>query len=368
MRGLFVIYNEIEDETQGINRKICAQIKNFNENGLKCKPYVLESRVGKGYKVRYRLPFANMTPVWKYNKIFEKVDFIYFRRPFQMSLAMRRVLRRIKDSNPNIKIILELPTYPYDKEITERAVNYPLYLKDLYNRKRLKGLVDRIATLTDDKKIWGIDTLRISNGVDLSKFDKKSYTDETDEIHLIAVAVFAIWHGYERIIEGLKDYYLKKPDRKVYLHLVGDCSETAKYKNLVDQFGLQEYIKFYGFLKGEELSKIYDKCDIAVSSLGAHKIDISVLCALKSREYVAKGMPVISGVKIDLFMDEPDYKYFLEFPSDDTNIDISKIVTFYDSIYKEESKESIINSIRSFAERKISIESAMREVVDYIKK
>lgn len=367
MRGMFIIYDEIVDETIGINRKICAQIKNFNENGLECKEYVLETGIKKGYKILYRLPFANMTPVWKYDGIFSEMDYLYFRRPAQMSWAMRKTLKQIKMHNPYTKIILELPTYPYDKEITERIVNYPLYLKDIYNRKRLKGLVDRIATLTDDKKIWGIDTLKITNGIDLAKYQRKNYTEETNDIHMIAVAVFASWHGYERIIQGLEEYYSQNPERKVYLHLVGDGSEMGRYKEMVAKSNLENFVIFYGFLKGEQLSNVYDKCDLAISALGVYKKDIEVSCELKSREYAIKGLPIIAGSKIDIFMDEPNYKYYCEFSNDNTSIDVNRIVAFYDSIYKEESKEDVINHIRTFAEKKISIGSAMREVVEYIK-
>lgn len=367
MKGLFLVYGNIDDQTLGINKKIWAQINNFNRQGLECKPYVLNPGIRSGYKILYRMPFANMTPVWQYDKIYEGLDFLYFRRPFQMSVFMRKVLSQIKKNNPGIKIILELPTYPYDSEVKERIVNYPLYIKDKYNRKKLLGLVDKIATLTDDKKIWNIETLKIANGLDITKYPPKGYTVETGDIHLLAVAVFKLWHGYERIIQGLKNYYSTHSERKVYLHMVGDGDELTKYKKLVKEYNLEDSVIFYGFLQGEELAHIYDQCDIAISSLGMYKINLFTSSALKSREYLIKGMPIVSGVKIDIFEKNPNYKYYLEFPNDNSYINIEKIILFYDSIYKDNNKDEIIGSIRTFAEKNISIESAMKEVVDYIK-
>lgn len=367
MKGLFLIYGNIEDDSIGINKKIVSQIKNFREEGMDINPYLLQNNIPKMYKILYRLPFTNLTPVWRFDDVFSKVDFIYFRRPFCMTTSMRKVLKEIKQKKPNIKIILEIPTYPYDMEILNRHVNIPLFIKDCYNRKRLSGIVDRIAILTNDKEIWGIKTIKIKNGIDLSKYKVKEYTNEKNIIHIIVVAVFALWHGYERLIIGMENYIKTSPERKIIVHMVGGGDELTYYKKLVDKKHLGEYFIFYGFLHSEMLADVYHKCDLAVTSLGCYKIGIELLAALKSREYLAKGMPIISGCRLDVFEDEKDYEFLLNFPNDPSPIDMYQVVDFYDRVYGNRSKKEVVSSIRKFAEQKVGMREAMKEIVRYLK-
>lgn len=367
MRGLFLIYEDIMNDSIGINKKILSQIENFRENGMDVQSYLLQRKIPKLYKILYRLPFTNLTPVWKFDDVFTQVDFIYFRRPFCMSSNMRKVLKKIKQIKPDVKIILEIPTYPYDMEILDRYVNIPLFIKDCFNRKRLSGIVDKIATLTNDKEIWGIKTIKIRNGIDLSKHKIREYTDEKIVIHIIVVAVFAPWHGYERLIIGMENYVKTNPKRKIIVHMVGEGSELPYYKKLVDKKHLGEYFIFYGFLHSEMLADVYNKCDLAVTSLGCYKMGLELLAALKSREYLAKGMPIISGCRLDVFEDEKDYEFLLNFPNNPSPIDMYQVVNFYDRVYGNRSKKEVVSSIRKFAEQKVGMREAMKEIVRYLK-
>lgn len=53
---------------------------------------------------------------------------------------------------------------------------------------------------------------------------KKQQNDTSKELHLIGVAEVHYWHGFDRLVRGLADYYRNNPEYKVYFHIVGPLS------------------------------------------------------------------------------------------------------------------------------------------------
>lgn len=67
-----------------------------------------------------------------------------------------------------MKIILEIPTYPYDGEkINHTGIKKKKYWIEKKYRKSLYKYVDRVVTFSEDDEIFGIKTIKISNGIDL---------------------------------------------------------------------------------------------------------------------------------------------------------------------------------------------------------
>ena len=66
------------------------------------------------------------------------------------------LLRGIK--RRKVKIFVEIPTYPYSEEISKKIKKCVDKLSVLF----LKKYVDKIVTFTDDSKIFGIETIKIS--------------------------------------------------------------------------------------------------------------------------------------------------------------------------------------------------------------
>lgn len=114
-------------------------------------------------------------------------------------------------------------------------------------------------------------------------------------IRLLAVATFQNYHGYERVIKGLAQYYDESAERKIELYLVGNGEEAIKYKKMVKQYDLEKSVQLCGRKTGSELDHIYDHMDMALGSFGMYKEKIYKSSSLKVREYLAKGMPVVCG-------------------------------------------------------------------------
>jgi len=372
MRGLYLINgNHHKVNATGIYKKITAQIGIFNKYNLCCQEYILhENRSANSIiaAIIHRLPFTNTTPKWKYDDAFADLDFLYFRRPSVMTIAMRRFLKKVKKINPNIKIMMELPTFPYDHELSGVA-NYSLLLKDKYNRRKLSGLVDRIVVIDPTMSInqlWDIDTIPIINGIEMASIAER-HPKAHNGINMLCIAYFSPWHGYERLIEGVHNYYVDGGTRNIIIHFVGEGDEEQKYKSLVEKYNLFGNVIFHGKKTGKELDDLYDIADFGVVGLNWYKYGYKIIGDLKSREYLAKGIPLINSGKVDVeLVSETDFIYDEE--PDGRPINIQNVISTYDKIYNSsEQSESIVNKIRIYSEKIIDMKNVMKDIIKYLK-
>lgn len=366
MKGYFFLYGKsAEADRSGIGLKVRNQIKTFNQAGLNCKEWVFTISRSRLLPILYRLPFFNAYPVWEYKTEFSDADYIYMRRPFVMNGYMRKVLKKIRDNNPKIKIIVEIPTYPYDDEYATYKLKKMLIIKDKYNRTRMRGIIDYYAILTNEKEIFGVPTIKIFNGIDVdSTLPRVPQKVENNTIHMCAVAMFKEWHGYERLIEGLNQYYTLGGKTNIICHFVGEGSELKFYKKLVSQYSLQQHVIFHGFLEGKELDEIYNMSSISLGSFGMYKKNLDFSCDLKSREAIARGIPMVTGCPTDIFCKEK-FQYYLEFPNDSSILNIGKIIDFHRKIY-EKKEEVVIREIRNYAKKTIDMSISMQNIISFI--
>lgn len=315
------------------------------------------------------LPFIDLP--WNYADAYQKIqnpDFIFMRRTGP-DRSLIKFLNYIKTRYPQCKVIMEVATYPYIRELLQRIDGWALLPKDLFNRRKLKKYVDRIVTYSDDLKIFDIPTIRVMNGIDVKSIKPicDNGNSETKIIRLLAVGVLQKSHGYERCIQGLAQYYFNKPGRTIEIHIVGDGTELNYYKNLVAKYHLERYVFFYGRKVGVELEQIYNNMDIALGSFGAYKRGITKSSSLKIREYLAKGLPIISGCREDVFDDMSDYPFYLQMPNDNSLVDMRDILCFYDSVYSGNiTRQAVHDEIREFAKIKVDMEITMKPIIEYL--
>lgn len=370
INGLYVTYEysvKSKDVSSGIAKKIYAQKECFEKIPAKIdfyNPYE-ENMKRKFFRVCRRIPLYGY-----FNKIvshidFNKIDFVYIRKPWLMDADTLLWLRKIKKVNQKIKILMEVPTYPYDYEM-ETISMLPLLVKDKLYRGYLKEYVDRIITYSNDDYIWGIKTIPISNGVNLDEEMIIDSNKSMQDINIVAVSNLAFWHGYDRAINGLYNYYLEGGKENIILHIVGTGKELEKLIALTKKCNLCDNVVFYGRKNKTELMEIYKRCRIGLDSLGRHRSHVSFNSSLKSKEYLMKGLLIVSGVGNELDL-EIDYPYYMRVSSNDTPIDFKKILEFYHSIYDRSDEYEIRKEIISFGKKKFSMDEVMKPVIDYIK-
>lgn len=366
MNGIFIHHNsDPEKEASGEIKKVRMQISAMVEEGLKVKEFCIDHS-SPVYKIIRRIPFYPSNGL-KFNHSIKRLqlsnfDFIYIRK-YMIDWGLIRLLKAIKRTNPKIKIVFEIPTYPYDLE-WNRLVDQTMLWKEKICRRFLHKYVDRIVTFSDDKEIWGIETIPISNGIDIKCLPKKRILSNKKEvqINLLAVALLAPWHGYDRLINGLFEYYKNPQEVIVYLNIVGTGPEYKNLQQLVKNYGLNNVVKFYGKLHGEDLSHLYNVNDLAIGSLGMHRIGLHKAHTLKVREYCAIGIPFIKSYYDNIF-DNNHFKYMLNVSEDESYIDIKNIITFYNRLGMDKRK---IDEMHNFALNYLTWNKQLRPVIEYI--
>lgn len=289
----------------------------------------------------------------------QSYDACYIRYEFS-DPGFLNLLRTLRKSCS--QIILELPTYPYEDENRDNFLSRMRLWIDGYWRKKLKRYVDLITTFyAGYKTIFGIPVQVIPNGFDFSTMSLVKGELSEEAIHIIAVSSMRAWHGYERFLEGMRIYYQneKLPKRNIVLHLVGNGREYEKYCRLVEKYGLQAHVIMEGAMNGKPLDDLYDRCAIGIDSLARHRSGIDVLSSLKSREYGAKGLPMINSCRIDII--EEEFPYLLRVSADETPICISDVIAFYDRCFcSGKSRTQVGEEIRKYMEAR----SEMRETLE----
>ena len=334
--------------------------------GFGCQLAVPKLKGAFLYKVAQLIPFGPSRYDWKSLSDL-RADVFYIRRPLFFSRQLVKMLRMLKLKNPMCKILFEVPTYPYDDEFSSIVLR-TILAKDIYNRKRIHAYVDRIVDLSGMKSIFGVPTIQISNGVDLRKISPRraGVLAVHGEVNIIVVASFSRWHGIDRLVTGLCAYYAEKPCRRVILHMVGEGPERKALEDMAKDYHISDSIHFYGQCGREAMDAVYDRCSLAVECLGNHRKGITLSSSLKSREYLAKGMPFVYSGRIDVF-EKRGVDFCLQAPDDESPIDIESVLVFHDTLYARESQYSLTSRIRAYAEENVGMDAAMKPVVDYIK-
>ncbi len=225
-------------------------------------------------------------------------------------------------------------------------LNYPLALYPAHRIIQYSEESARFSFGTKGKTILG------GNGIDVSSIELRK--DEKDKpanlITLIGVAALEEWHGYDRVIQGISDYYKNNTVQKININfiIVGSGGAETRLKAMVRDLDVSQYVSFKGTLHGIALTEAFNQADVAIASLGLHRIGLYKASVLKSREYLARGFPILVS------SEDPDIPATLEFvyksKGDDSAIDIENLIGWYDSYAK---KGSTAESIREYAAQNV---------------
>jgi glycosyltransferase involved in cell wall biosynthesis len=362
MKGYYITFlsaSELNNPNSGVWKKVQSQIETFTNLGIDIALFNF-SITNLFHKIQSKIYPYYFTKQLSQN--FFLCDFYYIRYCYS-TIPFVELIKKIKQYGKS-KIIIEIPTYPYYKEFQSCLSKFTLFSDKLLS-KQLKKHVDRIVTFFKYETIFDIPVIQTINGINCSLIPIRNNVEREDtSLHLIAVAFFAKWHGYDRLIEGLNQYYKGKTGQKVYIHFVGYGQELPYYKKLVQQYDLSEYVIFHGPLAGEKLTELFNKVTIAVGSLGDHRRKIYVSSELKSKEYFARGMPMISAGKIDVLPQA--FEYCLYVPADESPVIIKDIITFYQNLLSQKDISEMIHEIRQFAETYCDMSITMKPVIDYL--
>jgi len=345
----------------GVNIKVKNHLKQFQKAGYKLQLKCLHSKSDSWMNL-FDLLGSNVSWDTVSPDVFYDAVYVRFSR---IDFEFIKLMTKLKKKNPKIKILLEIPTYPYKGEMNTLKLRL-LYIKDRMFSEFIRTCIDRIVLSTPDyKRLFGVQTLYVPNSVDYTSIGIADYiANDANEIHLIAVSTMNFWHGYDRLIKGMAEYYKEDVEYKVILHLVGDGDVCPEYRKLVHENRLEEFVIFEGPKKGKELDAVYENCAVGIGSLGIHRIDKKLKAStLKLKEYLSRGLPVVTAGYTDVY-NEKTKEYILKIKDDESYIDVDGIVKFYNSLYIKGT--NIRGIIRETFRPYCDIEKVFKPVIDYL--
>ena len=375
MKILFLVYHGFSDES-GISKKIHYQVKGLRQNGHevhlcyydfdprghRCRyvgnKVIADYGTGALAAIRSR---TQLDCIYNYCAV-NAIEMVYARSFMNANPILVRLFHKL--NKRGIKCITEIPTYPYDSEFKGYPLKYkiPLYIDKLF-RKALAKKMEAIVTFSNEETIFGKRTICISNGIDLDSIPIHNPKKQND-IHLIAVAEIHYWHGFDRLVAGMGEYYKLNPDaRKVFFHVVGwedDRGTTSNGYLTVEQtakkYNIGQYVVNHGKLFGDKLDEVFNQCVFAIGSLGRHRSGITNIKTLKNREYAARGIPFIYSETDNDFEDKP---YIIKAPADESPVNIRQIIDFIDT--HDVNPTEIRNTVEHLSWR-FQMEKVVREI------
>lgn len=366
--ALFIVFHGF-DPNNGISKKIIYQIKAITTCGLNThlcyleednsKKRVVDGKViadyGNGFmsKILKRTEFSTIVEY----AISNHIKFVYIRSNHNANLFTIHMVRKMKKAG--MKVVMEIPTYPYDNEYHAQGMDKQIFQDKIFRHQLAKHL-DAIVTFSDYDNIFGTKTIRISNGIDFDSIKIKT-TGNTgpNELNLIGVAEIHPWHGFDRLINGLAEYYSHSHSMNIVFHVVGYFffeNDKTLFNEIIKKNHLESHVILHGKKHGEELDHLFNQCDFGIGSLGRHRVGIQKIKTLKNREYAARGIPFVYSETDSDFDQKP---YVLKVPADESPINIHDIIEFYQHISM--SPREIRDSIKD-----LSWENQMKTVVENV--
>ena len=355
MKILFLVYHGFS-EYSGISKKIHYQVKGLRENGHDVR-LCFYGFSDNGHRCRYvdgqvlkdygRGNLAALRQRIDYNCIYdycvhEHIELVYARCFQNANPWLIGLFKKLKKRG--VRAVTEIPTYPYDNEFSDNSdwnTKVGLWI-DKKCRNSLSRQMNAIVTFSDAKVIFGQRAINISNGVDFESIPlhTRQRPIANDQLHLIGVAEVHFWHGFDRLVAGIGEYYKNGGHRDVYFHIVGgvhpaymrDLPQAPGFQTLIDKYGIGDKIVFHGTLFGQQLDDVFNQCQFAIGSLARHRSGITVIKTLTNREYATRGIPFIYSEQDSDFDNQP---YIIKAPADESPIDIQQILDFISSFDME---------------------------------
>ena len=366
MKWCYVAFDVDVIKHAGVWKKIQMQSESIRKSTNKCDICIIGKEV-HFFDGPNDLKEPKVLELSSLREILAEYDVLYFRWGGSNKL-FNELLEEIKSK----VLVVEIPTYPVMGEMRSKAKSRwqnKKFLKaikgylggfalEYYYIRKQKRKADMFVLTTLQHSIAGTTTVNILNGIEPSKIALREVKRNSEALKLLAVANVSYWHGFDRIIRGLATY---TGGKKVEFIVVGEGTELDRLKSLTKSLQLSSQVQFRGVLVGNDLDKCFDECDVAVGSLGLHRLG-AWPSTLKSREYMARGIPFLmeKGESIENIPEA--FPFIYEIPGDETPVDIESVLQWADNMDVQKAKEIL----RECAVEKCSWDAQMKKVVDAV--
>jgi|GEM_PF-5924248 len=375
-------------KVSSIYKKIQGQVNAFANNGVDCKGYFLSTEVSKQQAYSENIDFV---PVKKsLRKYFpqlqqqtnylnsletllkkESFDYVYLRFPFSHPKLLSILKQYPK------KVIIEFNSISssetrshsknkhYDGYISGvlsklQDIQIPIFydwllMTSIVNQAKLiVGVTSELVEFYKTKKSDGI---AIPNGIDVSLYATRiSPSISKSKIIMLILdgtSTDAPWQGMDRLIKSIRHHKLEN-NLEVWI-----CSDKNEYASL-------PFIKELGYLNGEKLTNLFNSVHFGSGKFSTHRSGIKDISALKSREYISRGLPLAyAGNDSDIENSDLN-KYAYKIPNDESIINLPDIIKWICKLY--ENRPNHAEEMKELAYKKLSFDIKISELLTYLKK
>jgi glycosyltransferase involved in cell wall biosynthesis len=214
-------------------------------------------------------------------------------------------LERLLATCPTVVELNTLDVPEYRESLSRLRFAYHLMTRGRLLR-RARGLLAVTGEIARSVERFGRPTLVLANGIDLSAFEvAPPTTAERPSLVFIAAKPHDRWHGLDKLL------LLARSLPQVNVHVIG-CGQDALG-------AAPPNVTAHGFLEQARYQALLASADVGVGPLALHRKHMDEACPLKTREYLAMGLPVIAAYR------DPDFPrgapFVLELTNREQNIE-----------------------------------------------
>ena len=347
MKILYIVDTDI-DQISGVASKVCMQAKIWEEEGNEV--IILSA---------YSLSFFNLdgkrlsdAKIQRRNK--GKLSFLI--NAYKSSIFLKFLIKEIdfdvvytryKIYDPFFKsavkhkpIIAEMNTV---LETETKLRSLILYMYYSFFKKISFSTIEGFVCVSKEINIQTFKnkykSVIIANGIDVNNFILENSRKNVKPKLVFIGTPGQIWQGFDKVV------YLSSKLKSFDFHIIGRSGDNTN--NLF----------YHGYLSQKESISILKTADVGICTLALHRKSMKEASPLKSRQYLALGLPIVYAYD-DTDINQ-EYDFALKLPNTEENVknNIAEIQNFVNNVFNND-------SIRSLAKKfaKLHLDAKGKEI------
>ena len=394
------IGNDLLNHASGVRKKVISKIENLNTNDSTCKGISFSNEISELVQLssyftilpfqKKRIKFFNTSYQSKLmyqalNLFLEEhindYTHIIFRYPLA-SYSLFKLVKKYKNKiifEHNTKEIEEISLQSiqfrnslqfsfkpgYFIYILERGF-FQLWQEKYFGKKIFKYANSGIAVTNEiaNYEMNRYNTYKvnvITNGIEIESCQLRNLHQFTcNELNMfMLLGGGASWHGIDRIIKSLENY---QGEKKITLDLIGNLSECDL--KMISESSVNNQIKIIASVNTNDLNKKLDHYHIGIGTLSAYKKSLNEATPLKTREYVARGFPILIGYTDTDIVNHCEFQtYCYQIPNNESLINMESLFQFVKSVYVDNEHPK---KIRALAFKYMNSKIKMNQLVNLL--
>ena len=325
------IGNDLLNHASGVRKKVVSKIENLNTTDSMCQGISFSNEISEPINVencftilpfqKKQMRFFNSTYQIRLfylalnSFLDEQIDnytHIIFRYPLAsyslFKLVKKHKYKIIFEHNTKEIEEVELQSKQFRKSLSfSFKPGYFVYLlergyfqtwQEKYYAKKIFQYADSGIAVTNEIANYEMSRCKtyhvsvITNGIEIEPCHLRNlHPFNGNELNMfMLLGAGASWHGIDRMINSLENY---KGEKKITLDLIGHLSELDL--KLISESTVKNQIRIIASVNSIDLNDLLNQYHIGIGTLSVYKKSLNEATPLKTREYIARGFPIIIG-------------------------------------------------------------------------